>query len=216
LIDKARYQPPQAMLAVEHGKFKEPRGVRGKIIARLWPLAVTYRPRRTRRNKMTPREFFRYMPDEVFEMWLAPFIQQIGWPFTEITDDLSGTRWSTLLRDIPLDVWNQLIWSRVDVEFSKIDFAAFNRLAFEDIIGHCVHGRSTAAANLPNTKERFRTCAEFIRVHQTIPKPIAVMSRNNKIEVIDGIHRIAALLHVGLPKGYRLPIWIVHPQIALT
>jgi len=29
-------------------------------------------------NKMTPREFFPYMPDEVFEMWLAPFIQEIG------------------------------------------------------------------------------------------------------------------------------------------
>jgi hypothetical protein len=201
---------------VLYGKVKEPWGVRGKIIAGLWPLTFAYRPRRTRRNKMTPREFFPHMPDEVFEMWLAPFIQQIGWPFTKITDDLSGTRWSILLKDIPLHVWNQLIWSRVDVEFSKINFAAFNKLAFEDIIGHCVHGRSTATANLPNTKERFRACAEFIRVHQTIPKPIAVMSRNNKIEVIDGIHRIAALLHVGLPKGYRLPIWIVHPQIALT
>src|SRR4030095_4459549 len=38
---------------------------------------------------MTPREFFPYMPDEVFEMWLAPFIQQIGWSFTKTTDDLS-------------------------------------------------------------------------------------------------------------------------------
>ena len=136
-------------------------------------------------NKMTPREFFPYMPDEVFEMWLAPFIQQIGWSFTKITDDLSGTRWNTLLRDIPLDVWNQLIWSRIDVEFTKIEFAVFNKLAIEDIIGHCVHGRSTATANLPNTKERFRACAEFIRVHKTIPKPIAVMSRDKKIEVID-------------------------------
>jgi len=167
-------------------------------------------------NKMTPREFFPYMPDEVFEMWLAPFIQQIGWSFTKITDDLSGTRWNTLLRDIPLDVWNQLIWSRIDVEFTKIEFAVFNKLAIEDIIGHCVHGRSTATANLPNTKERFRACAEFIRVHKTIPKPIAVMSRGKKIEVIDGNHRIAALLHVGLPKGYRLPIWMAHPKISLT
>ena len=156
------------------------------------------------------------MPDEVFVMWLAPFIQEIGWPFTNISDGLAGTRWSILLRDIPLHDWNQLIWSRIDVEFTKIEFAVFNRLAFEDNIGHCVHGHATATANLPNTKERFRACAEFIRGHETIPKPIAVMSRDKKIEVIDGNHRIAALLHVGLPKGYRLPIWIAHPQIALT
>jgi hypothetical protein len=33
------------------------------------------------------------MPDAVFEMWLVPFIQQIGWPFSEVTDTLLGTRW---------------------------------------------------------------------------------------------------------------------------
>jgi hypothetical protein len=165
---------------------------------------------------MTPREFFPYMPDEVFEMWLAPFIQQIGWPFTKITDDLAGTRWSILLGDISLHVWNQLIWSRIDGEFTKIEFSLASREAVQSIIRHCVHGVSTGTANLPNTKERFKACAEFVRVHKTIPKPIAVISRNQKIEVIDGIHRIVALLHVGLPKGYRLPIWMAHPQIALT
>jgi hypothetical protein len=107
-------------------------------------------------------------------------------------------------------------WSRLDVEFTRIEFGLASREAIQSIIRHCVHGVSTGTANLPNTKERFRAYAEFVRVHQTIPKPIAVMSRNQKIEVIDGNHRIAALLHVGLPKGYRLPIWIAHPQIAST
>jgi hypothetical protein len=165
---------------------------------------------------MTPREIFPYMPDEVFEMWLEPFIQQIGWPFTKITDDLSGTRWSIILGDNSLHDWNQLIWSRLDVEFTKIDFAIETREVIQSIIGHCVHGLPTRTANLPNTKQRFRACTEFVRLHSTIPKPILVISRNNKIKVIDGNHRIAALLHIGMPKGYRLPIWIAHPQIAAT
>jgi hypothetical protein len=165
---------------------------------------------------MTPREFFPYMPDEVFEMWLEPFIQQFGWPFTKITDDLSGTGWSILLRDNSLHDWNQLIWSRLDVEFTKIDFAIETREVIQSIIGHCVHGLPTRTANPQNTKERFTACTEFVRLHNTIPKPILVISRNNKIKVIDGNHRIAALLHVGMPKGYRLPIWIAHPQIAAT
>ena len=42
------------------------------------------------------------MPDAVFEMWLVPFIQQIGWPFSEVTDTLLGTRWDILLGAIPL------------------------------------------------------------------------------------------------------------------
>lgn len=159
---------------------------------------------------MKPREFFPNMPDEMFDMWLAPFIEKIGWPFTDVNADLSGTRWDIFLGEIPLCVWNQLVWSRLDLEFTKLDFDIFTKLAIESVIDHCVHDRSTGTENLQNTKERFSACAEFVRVHQTIPKPIVAIYENNKIKVMDGYHRIAALLHVGVPNGYKVPVWLPH------
>lgn len=157
---------------------------------------------------MKPREFFPDMPDEVFDVWLAPFIEKIEWPFTDVNATLSGTRWNILFGEIPLCVWNQLVWTRLDLEFTKLDFNFFTTLAIESIIDHCVHGLSTGTANIHDTQERFFACAEFVRVHQTIPKPIVAIYKNNKIEVMDGNHRIAALRHIGVPNGYRLPIWL--------
>jgi hypothetical protein len=148
---------------------------------------------------------------KVFDMWLAPFIQEIGWSFTELSDDLSGTRWNVLLGGIRLYIWHQVIWSRLDVEFTKIEFNPFTAVAIKSIIDHCVHNLSTGTANLQNTKERFRVCTEFVRAHQTIPKPIVGIARKSQLEVLDGNHRIAALLSVGVPKDYKLPIWIAHP-----
>ncbi|MGH7182066.1 MAG: hypothetical protein ACREJN_08825 [Nitrospiraceae bacterium] len=167
---------------------------------------------------MKPREFFPNMPDEVFDMWLAPFIEKIGWPFTDVSADLSGTRWNILLGEIPLYVWNRLAWSRVDLEFTKLDFTFCAELAIESIVDNCVHGLTTGTENLQNTKERFWACAEFIRVHQTIPKPIVAIYKNKKIEVMDGNHRIAALRHIGVPNGYWVPTWlpITHPVNGLA
>ena len=41
-----------------------------------------------------------------------------------------------------------------------------------------------------------------------IPKPIIVLQRNGIFEIVDGNHRIAALLHVGIPPNYKIPMWM--------
>lgn len=140
-------------------------------------------------------------------MWLSPFIEQIRWPFTEVNENLSGTRWNILLGEIPLHVWNRLAWSRLDLEFTELEFTFPTEHAIESIIGYCVHGRSTGTETIQNTKEWFWACAEFVRVHQPIPKPIVANYKNKRIQIIDGSHRIAALRHIGIPNGYRVPIW---------
>jgi hypothetical protein len=157
---------------------------------------------------MRPQEFFTNMPEEVFNMWLAPFVEKIGWPFSDLTSDLSGTRWEILLGHIPLSDWYQSLWLRYDVDWDRIKLNFFTKVTITAVLQHCANGRATGTETIENTKERFWSCVQFIEVHQEIPKPIIALLRNNEIEVVDGNHRIAALLHVGIPAGYRIPMWV--------
>ena len=63
-------------------------------------------------------------------------------------------------------------------------------------------------AGVQRSEERFRACAEFIRNHNQIPVPIIATIDNGEIKIIDGAHRIAALMHVGLPENYLVPTWV--------
>ena len=104
---------------------------------------------------MTPREFFPTMPDEVFDMWLAPFIKQIGWPFSSLNDGLMETRWKYLLGNIPLSVWFSGKWHRVSININSAPVSGICNLMVEEIISNCTTNAHTMSADLQNTKERF-------------------------------------------------------------
>jgi len=162
---------------------------------------------------MTPRDFFPHVPDEMFDMWLAPLIQEIGWPFSDLNASLLGSRWELLLSQIPLSTWYQLNWELSKIEIVKIksNFNVATLDGIESIINHCAFGLDTPVANLPNTKERFRAIADYIRIHKTIPKPVVLIYRSRRVEIMDGCHRFASLFHVGVPDDYKLPNW--HPVL---
>jgi len=86
----------------------------------------------------------------------VPFIQQIGWPFSEVTDTLLGTRWDILLGAIPLYIWHRVAWSRIEVELAEIKFARYTLQAIDAVIDRCVRGLPTATTDLQDTEERFR------------------------------------------------------------
>ena len=157
---------------------------------------------------MEPREFFPSMPDEVFDMWLAPFIAEIGWPFTEHNTDTTGTRWVNLLGETPLPQWMSCTWDLVDIDFRKIKISTSSQFALHAVIQFCTAGTHTEAANLANTKDRFRACADFIAANGRIPSPIVAIIRGEEFDIVDGNHRIAALAHVGPPKNYLIPAWV--------
>ncbi len=158
---------------------------------------------------MTPREFFPNMPDEVFDLWLAPLIQGKGWPFNSITDDLQKTNWRYVLGiDSTLRDWASCSWSLIEINLSEIKLTNSGVNMIKAIIGYCVMGNQTVTANLENTKERFQACTEFFIENGTIPNPVVVKKTRDGIEVIDGHHRLAAIAHVGAPKNLLIPAWI--------
>lgn len=161
---------------------------------------------------MTPREFFPHMPDTVFESWLAPFIEQIGWSFESLDADLSSSRWKYLLGLIPLSVWHGCTWSLVKLNIAAVRINPSSQWAYQSIIDHCTTGAFTAiTANLQDTQERFRACTEYVRTNGTIPAPIVAIVRNNMLEVMDGNHRLAALFHVGVTDPCWIHAWVPSP-----
>ena len=47
---------------------------------------------------------------------------------------------------------------------------------------------------IPNTSERFKSAVSFIKEHATTPGTPLLLSTVDGIEVVDGNHRVAALL----------------------
>jgi hypothetical protein len=154
-----------------------------------------------------PREFFPKMPDEAFNIWLAPLIDEIGWPFLQLDSDISGTRWETLLANITLDRWHAFDWELRHVVFTPRTVAHSSLMKIDCIHDHCVRNAYTLTANLQNTKERFRACAEFFATHGRIPLPVVAIPRHGRLELVDGHHRIAALRKHGQLGIYPVPVY---------
>jgi hypothetical protein len=158
---------------------------------------------------MTPREFFPKMPDEVFDMWLSPFIEEIGWPFKSDTETTKGTRWENLFGiDRSLRDWAACSWMLIDIDTSRFKISTSSQFTLHALIQSANGCKPAEMVNLSNTEQRFRACAEFIVESGRIPAPIIAVFSGDEFDIIDGNHRIAALAHIGVPKGYKIPAWV--------
>jgi len=157
---------------------------------------------------MKPRDFFPNMPDEVFELWLAPLIEGKGWPFKSIEDDLQTTRWRYVLGlDYSLRQWAKCSWELMEIDLSQSSFTNGSISMVKAIIGHAVNNLPTETANVENTKERFSSCVSYIKEHGTIPKPIILTRVSDGFNVMDGNHRMAAIAFTK-PENIKILAWV--------
>lgn len=157
---------------------------------------------------MIPRQFFPNVPDEVFDMWLIPLAKDYGWPFENIHEETKDTKWYHTLGGLPLSFWHSAEWELTQRDLLSMPFSFITKFVLRSLIEQYQSGSHTVVANLERTKERFGACADFIITNGIIPKPIIVLERNGAFEIVDGNHRVAALLHVGVPQNYKVPMWI--------
>ncbi len=148
------------------------------------------------------------MPQEVFDLWIAPQLEAYGWAFTSDECSLKGTSWQDFFASRSLREWAVLEWRLVQVRLSRQIFHPDTSWRIDGIIGHCVYGLNTDMANLDDTKERFRRCADFIRENGRLPAPVIGVPDFRGLELVDGHHRIAALFYVGIPTGFQIPVWV--------
>jgi hypothetical protein len=159
--------------------------------------------------QMDPKDIFPKMPQEVFDMWITPLILDNGWPFHSTNCSVQNTRWEHLFADLTLGQWADCEFKLVKFPLSSLDFKATTWLYIDGIIDHCTAGAHTRTANLKNTQERFRACAEFILTNKRLPLPIMGIFRGGGWMIVDGHHRIAAAIWLApaMDCDIIIPIW---------
>ena len=158
------------------------------------------------------RKFFPIMPDEVHELCLAPLVNIYGWPFSSLDDSTSGTRWERFFGRNSLRFWSSLKWERQCVPYtaSILDQESLQRAQW--ISDHCGLGVLTPTAIIERTKERFWQCVPFVLLQQGFPKPLVTIKTDSGLHVVDGYHRLAAVLYVGSPPSFSFDAWVGVPS----
>lgn len=149
------------------------------------------------------------LPMEVGEGFFAPLIQDIGWPFRSIQDSLHGTDWHRILYPFTLEQFAQLRWCRRSFLLNKDllhpvsqdDINLVIRNLHEDI-GALV-GRDSEPSRRSFAYHRSRV----LHTHDFCA-PVTLAVTVNGIKILDGNHRVAALLNSGLAHTVQLDAWI--------
>ena len=158
---------------------------------------------------MKPREFFPNMPDELFDKWLHPIIEAQGWPFSSTSDDLQASDWKYNFGiNHTLKQWTECEWELVEIPLIFANFKSFTLDTISDIISNAVEGIPTCTTDLIGGKDRFWACASFYRANGTVPWPIVVYELDDFIRIVDGFHRLAAIIHIGFSPEFKVPAWV--------
>jgi len=161
-----------------------------------------------------PKGVFPDMPQEVFDLWIQPCLEDYGWPFQSADAPLAGTQWEAFFAGRTLRQWAQFAWQLVRVEPHPLRgvFHPDTVWRVQGIILHCVYALKTDMADIQDTRDRFAACAAFIAATGRLPAPLVGVHDEHPhgLELVDGHHRLAALLHVGVPQGFRIPVWLAH------
>ncbi len=158
---------------------------------------------------MKPREFFPNMPNEVFDTWLNPIIEEKGWPYSSLNDDLQATEWKYILGiNTSLMSWFKCRWVFMELIAESLKLDKSNLAMIEAIVRHSAFGETTMAANIMDTQERFRACTAFFTEQGLIPRPVVLKRIDSGFYILDGHHRLAAVAHVGLSNNLLIPSWV--------
>ncbi|MDX2220312.1 MAG: hypothetical protein SF172_14950 [Burkholderiales bacterium] len=135
------------------------------------------------------RAVFSSFPEPIFDLWLDDRIRQSGWP-------PNGIDWNGYLDGRTIAYWQALNWMRTRTSV-KVEELSHNSLALVGQITAAAAGVANAVScYIPNTAERFRSCLQFIQQNATTPGTVILHRSEAGLFIVDGNHRIAALLAV--------------------
>jgi hypothetical protein len=155
---------------------------------------------------------FTTLPCQVCELWLDPIVERYGWPFQSVDETTHGTEWRWVLPRMNLRQLAEFEWKREDVDFATKPLCQESLRTIRGLYQQHVLGLDTLFTSVAATQERFRACAEFILEHHTLPQPVILRDLGDSFELLDGNHRITAMLSVGLNVAFHVPAWIAIPS----
>ena len=129
-------------------------------------------------------------PDEVIEQWLLKLANRgsdTGWPPPE---DVEGHAWGAILGWRPLSWWKDVTWS---LEEQDVGFDALcngTRRIVNSMIDDVANGKALG----DNGDARFHYAMDHLVKSAKFHKPLVVMKLKDGLSVIDGNHRVTALV----------------------
>lgn len=155
---------------------------------------------------------FPNMPPEVFDTFLVPLINDIGWPFLSTNTPLNGTDWLRILSPLTLVDLSQLKWVRHVFPFDDSLFYP-DSLADIELIIQNKTSDVWAFVGRDSTPCRNSLLWHEARALETrrLCTPITIARTNFGMKLLDGNHRIAALITTGLIHEIPIDAWIGEP-----
>lgn len=149
------------------------------------------------------------LPAEVGEGFLAPLMRDCGWPFESVENSLHGTEWHRIFYPLSLRDFSQLKWVRKSFlldetllhPISKNDIELVVRTQTEDVLA--LVGRDSE----PSRKSFAYHHSRVLSTHDFCA-PVTLALTPVGLKVLDGNHRVAALLASGVSAIVELDAWV--------
>jgi hypothetical protein len=137
-------------------------------------------------------------PESLIYHWLLPFAEDIGWPPVFNADPtMKIARWQSILKK-PLHYWCTVVWK---LEYLRPDQLTFTEKELRDlhdmILGHA-YGQQTLLTIFlgESSKGRFfRQVGDLLKLGGFTEPPV-IVNTGAQIHLVDGSHRMAALIFV--------------------
>lgn len=130
-------------------------------------------------------------PEEVIRLWIDPIANSYGWP--PPMPDLGAWRYALGVKG--LDFWNAVRWERVDRPLTFEDFCAGSRGSIHGLLNTYVLKVKNEYSNLENGQVRFDSAFAACVQLGKFPYPVILLQSTDGLELIDGNHRVAALVY---------------------
>jgi len=156
------------------------------------------------------RQLLANMPDEVFNLYIAPLIPSYGWPFQKLESPAEG-HWLLAFDHRSLKELSQLSWERLDMPFSLTVFDPSSQDRITAIGDQHIRGMSTPFAHIENARERFFRARDYIARTGRMPVPVVLMWDWDGLRILDGNHRLAAMASFSNASACTVDCWIGRP-----
>jgi len=148
------------------------------------------------------------IPDEIFDIWLSALIEEISWPFKQLTDPTIGTSWELHLGELTPGDFAKLVWNKDVLTMDTCVLEQFSKMALQTFISKSSKKDGTIGNGyLKNSESRIRSHISCIERTERLFAPIILIKTLAGFCMLDGYHRMTAV-HLSQKPDIKIDAWI--------
>ena len=150
------------------------------------------------------------LPAEVFNMFISQINDTESSPF----DTMPGGRWFHYFGELTIEAFNRLRWRKIVLTLKETVFHPISGRDVDYLIHYCERKEKAKTGTMQScpipvdSPIRLRGIKEFIIKTGRLPAPIVAIRTTDGIRVLDGCHRLSAVVLCPNPDHIPLDAWI--------